>query len=187
MLMTRTALKPGESVLIHGIGGGVAVAALQFAKLAGAEVFVTSSSNDKLSRARRLGAHHTLNYQKENVAKWIEYETAGRGVDVVVDAVGAATWPLDFTCVRKGGRVVLCGVTTGAKAESDLRTLYWNQLTILGSTMGSAEDFRQMLRAVTVNKLKPAVDRVFMLGRVRAAMERMEAGKQFGKITIKIR
>ncbi len=95
---------------------------------------------------------------------------SGRGVDVAVDAVGAATWPLDFTCVRKGGRVVLCGVTTGAKAESDLRTLYWNQLTILGSTMGSTEDFRQMLRAVTANRLKPVVDRVYRLTRVRDAM-----------------
>jgi len=186
MLVTRAALKPGESVLIHGVGGGAALASLQFAKLMGAEVFVTSSSNDKLSRARRLGADHTLNYQKESVAKWIEHETSGRGVDVAVDAVGAATWPLDFTCLRKGGRLVLCGVTTGSKAESDLRTLYWNQLTILGSTMGSGEDFRQMLRAVTVNKLKPVVDRVFGLGRVRAAMERMEADKQFGKIAIKI-
>ena len=187
MLLTRAALKPGESVLIHGIGGGAALASLQFAKLVGAEVFVTSSFNNKLSRARRLGADHTLNYQKESVAKWIEYETSGRGVDVAVDTVGAATWPLDFGCVRKGGRVVLCGVTTGSKAESDLRTLYWNQLTILGSTMGSAEDFRQMLRAVTVNKLRPVVDRVFGLGRARAAMERMEADKQFGKIALKIR
>ncbi len=186
MLMTRAQLKPGETVLIHGIGGGVALAALQLAKLVGAGVFVTSSSNHKLSRARTRGADHTLNYEKANVPKWIEYETAGRGVDVAVDAVGAATWPLDFACVRKGGRLVLCGVTTGSKAESDLRTLYWNQLTILGSTMGSTEDFRQMLRAVTVNKLEPVVDRVYRLARVRDAMERMETGGQFGKIALQI-
>jgi len=105
---------------------------------------------------------------------------------VAVDAVGAATWPLDFACVRKGGRVVLCGVTTGSKAESDLRTLYWNQLTILGSTMGSAEGFRQMLRAVTVNKLKPVMDKVYGLAKVRDAMERMETGQQFGKIALRI-
>jgi len=186
MLMTRAQLKPGETVLIHGIGGGVALAALQLAKLVGAEVFVTSSSNHKLSRARTRGADHTLNYEKANVSQWIEYETGGRGVDVAVDAVGAATWPLDFVCVRKGGRVVLCGVTTGSKAESDLRTLYWNQLTILGSTMGSAEDFRQMLRAVNGNKLKPVVDRVYRLARVRDAMERMETGRQFGKIALRV-
>ena len=186
MLMTRAALKPGETVLIHGIGGGAALAALQFAKLIGAEVFVTSSSNDKLSRAGELGADHTLNYEQENVAEWIAHETSGRGVDVAVDAVGAATWPLDFACVRKGGRVVLCGVTTGSKAESDLRTLYWNQLTLLGSTMGSAEDFRQMLRAVNANQLKPVIDKVFGLEKVRDAMERMETGKQFGKIALRI-
>jgi NADPH:quinone reductase-like Zn-dependent oxidoreductase len=186
MLMTRAQLKSGETVLIHGIGGGAALAALQFAKLMGAEVFVTSSSNAKLSHARKLGADHTLNYAKESVVKWIEYKTSGRGVDVAVDAVGAATWPLDFACIRKGGRVVLCGVTTGSKAESDLRTLYWNQLTIMGSTMGSAEDFRQMLRAVTVNKLKPVVDKIFRLARARSALERMETGRQFGKIALLI-
>jgi len=186
MLMTRAQLQPGETVLIHGIGGGAALAALQFAKLVGAEVFVTSSSNDKLSRARKLGADHTLNYDKESVVKWIEYETSGRGVDVVVDAVGAATWSLDLACVRKGGRVVLCGVTTGAKAESDLRALYWNQLSVLGSTMGSAQDFRQMLRAVTVNKLVPVVDKVFWLGRVQDAMARLETGRQFGKIALRV-
>lgn len=186
MLMTRAQLQPGETVLIHGIGGGAALAALQFAKLIGAEVFVTSSSHDKLSRARDLGADHLLNYEKEDVVKWIEHETSGRGVDVAVDAVGAATWPLDFACVRKGGRVVLCGVTTGAKAESDLRTLYWNQLTIMGSTMGSAQDFRQMLRAVTANQLKPVLDKVYPLGQVRDALERMETGQQFGKLALKI-
>jgi NADPH:quinone reductase-like Zn-dependent oxidoreductase len=186
MLMTRAALRPGETVLIHGIGGGAALAALQFAKLAGAEIFVTSSSNDKLSRARRLGADHTLNYAKESVAKWIQYERADCGVDVAIDAVGAATWPLDFVCVRKGGRVVLCGVTTGSKAESDLRILYWNELTVMGSTMGSVEDFRQMLRAVNVNRLQPVVDRVYRLARVRDAMERMEMDKQFGKIVLRI-
>ena len=130
MLMTRAQLKPGETVLIHGIGGGVALAALQFAKLIGAEVFVTSSSNDKLSRARELGADHTLNYEKENVVKWIEYETAGRGVDVAVDAVGAATWPLDSpACARAAGsfcaasrparrRNRTCGLSTGISSRS---------------------------------------------------------------------
>ena len=102
MLMTRAQLKAGETVLIHGIGGGAALAALQLAKLIGAEVFVTSSANGKLSCARRLGADHTLNYRKESVVKWIEHETSGRGVDVAVDAVGAATWPLDFACRPQG-------------------------------------------------------------------------------------
>jgi len=186
MLMTRAQIKPGETVLIHGIGGGVAVAALQFAKMIGAEALVTSSSNDKLSHAKRLGADHTLNYEKENVVEWVQLTTEGRGVDVAIDAVGAATWPLDIACVRKGGRIVLCGVTTGAKAETDLRAVYWNQLNLMGSTMGSYEDFRQMLRAITINKLKPVVDRVFPLEEAREAMERMESGGQFGKIALRV-
>ncbi|MGE5295100.1 MAG: zinc-binding dehydrogenase [Solirubrobacterales bacterium] len=186
MLMTRAQVKPGETVLIHGIGGGVAVAALQFAKMIGAEVLVTSSSNDKLSRARDLGADHTINYQRENVVDWVKLTTGGRGVDIAFDAVGAATWPLDIACVRKGGRIVLCGVTTGAKGETDLRAFYWNQLNAMGSTLGSAEDFRQMLRAVTVNKLKPVVDAVFPLEKAREAMARMEAAGQFGKIVLRI-
>lgn len=186
MLMTRAQVKPGEMVLIHGIGGGVAVAALQFAKMIGAETFVTSSSNDKLSHAKRLGADHTLNYEKESVTKWIESETGRRGVDVAIDAVGATTWPLDFACIRKGGRIVLCGVTTGAKAETNLQVLYWNQLNVMGSTMGSDEDFRQMLRAVTVNQVKPVVDTTLPLDQARAAMERMETAGQFGKIALRI-
>ena len=186
MLMTRAQIKPGETVLIHGIGGGAATAALQFAKLAGAEVLVTSSSNDKLSRALALGAAHTLNYEKEDVVKWIHSETSGRGVDVAIDAVGAATWPLDFACVRKGGRIVLCGVTTGARGDTDLRALYWNQLTVMGSTMGSDEDFRQMLRAVTFNQLRPVIDEVFPLEEVREAMKKLEAGQQSGKIALRI-
>jgi NADPH:quinone reductase-like Zn-dependent oxidoreductase len=186
MLMTRAQLRPGESVLIHGIGGGVAVSALQLAKLAGAEVFVTSSSNEKLSRAKSLGADHTINYQKEDVVEWIRRHKGDRGVDVVVDSVGAATWPLDFQCVRKGGRIVLCGVTTGAQAETNLRTLYWNQLNVLGSTLGSMEDFRQVLDAANVNKLRPVIDEVFPLDRAREAMAKMEADRQFGKIVLRV-
>jgi len=186
MLMTRAQVKPGESVLIHGIGGGVATCALQLAKRIGAEVFVTSSSDEKLSRARALGADHSINYKTSDVAEWIKRHKAGRGVDVAIDAVGASTWPLDFACVRKGGRVVLCGVTTGAKAQTDLRTLYWNQLSILGSTMGSTRDFQQMLAAVTVDYLRPVIDEVFPLDRVHDAMTKMEEARQFGKIVLKI-
>jgi len=186
MLMTRAQVKPGESVLIHGIGGGAALSALQLAKRIGAEVFVTSSSNEKLSRARELGADHTINYEKTSVVEWIRGHQGGRGVDVAIDAVGAATWPLDIACVRKGGRVVLCGVTTGAKAETDLRTLYWNQLTVLGSTLGSIRDFEQMLAAVNVNQLRPIIDEVFPLERVRDAMAKMESARQFGKVVLRV-
>ena len=186
MLMTRAQIKPGETVLIHGIGGGVAVAALQFAKLIGAEVFVTSSSNDKLSRAIRLGADHTLNYEKENVAKWIEYETSGRGVDVAVDAVGAATWPLDIACVRKGGPdrpVRRHDRRQGGIGPADP---VLEPAQSHGLDHGLGEDFRQMLRAVTVNKLKPVIDKVMPLEKAREAMERMETAGQFGKIALRV-
>jgi NADPH:quinone reductase-like Zn-dependent oxidoreductase len=186
MLMTRARVKPGETVLIHGVGGGVALCALQFGKLAGAEVIVTSSSAGKLERAKKLGADATINYKTENVVERIKEMTNGRGADVVVDSTGAATWPLDLTCVTKGGRVVLCGVTTGAGAETDLRAVYWNQLTLMGSTLGSIGDLRHMFRAVTASRLKPVIDEVFPLARVRDAMEKMEMGRQFGKIVLHI-
>ncbi|MGD8500926.1 MAG: zinc-binding dehydrogenase [Phycisphaerales bacterium] len=187
MLMTRAGLMPGETVLIHGIGGGVALAALQLAKLADAEVIVTSSSDEKLSKAGAIGADHTINYKiEDDVSQIVRDITGGRGVDVVVDTVGAETWNISFGAARRGGRIVLCGVTTGTEANTNLRMLYWNQLTILGSTMGSDEDFRQMLGAVTAARLKPVIDSVTALDDVKDAMGKMEAGEQFGKIVLEI-
>lgn len=187
MLMTRAQLKPGQTVLIHGIGGGAALSALQLAKLAGAEVIVTSSSDEKLARSAQIGADHTINYKAvDDVAQHVRDITHGKGVDIVIDTVGAATWPIDFSAVRRGGKIVLCGVTSGAQTNTNLQMLYWNQLTILGSTMGSDRDFRQMLRAVTIAKLKPVVDSVISLDNARDAMSRMEEGKQFGKIALRV-
>lgn len=186
MLMSRACVRPGESVLIHGIGGGVALAALQWAKRIGAEVVVTSSSDEKLARAAEMGADHTINYTQEDVVERVRTITSGRRVDVVVDSVGAATWGLNFGVVRRGGRIATCGVTTGPKAETNLQALYWNQVRVLGSTMGSAEDYRQMLRAVTVNQLRPVVDAVFPLDEAPQAMAKMEGGTQFGKIALRV-
>lgn len=186
MLITRAQVGAGQTILIHGIGGGVALCALKLAKLVGACVIVTSSSDEKLARARQIGADYVINYKSADVAECVKDFASGRGVDVVIDTVGAAAWPIDFSTVRRGGKIILCGVTTGAKAETDLRALYWNQLTIMGSTMGSNEDFRQMLAAVTVAKLKPVIDSVEPLENVRKAMGRMEAGGQFGKIVLRI-
>jgi NADPH:quinone reductase-like Zn-dependent oxidoreductase len=187
MLMTRAQLKPGHTVLIHGIGGGVALCALQLAKLAGAEAIVTSSSDEKLDRAGQIGADHKINYRTvDDVARCVKDATSGTGVDIVIDTVGAATWPIDFSAVRRGGKVVLCGVTSDAEAATNLRMLYWNQLTIMGSTMGSDEDFRQMLRAVTTAKLKPVIDSVSPLKNITDAMGRMEAAEQFGKIVLEV-
>jgi NADPH:quinone reductase-like Zn-dependent oxidoreductase len=186
MLMNRAGLVPGQTVLIHGIGGGVALSALQLARLAGAEVIVTSASDRKLAHARQIGADHTINYRTvADVARTVKDITSGRGVDIVVDAVGAAAWTIDFSAVRRGGKIVLCGVTTGATPETDLRTLYLNQLTVMGSTMGSEEDFRQMLSAVAAAGLTPVIDSVEPLENVRTAMRRMERAEQFGKIVLK--
>lgn len=187
MLMTRAGLGAGQTVLIHGIGGGVALCALKLAGLVGAEVIVTSSSDEKLARAEKIGANHIINYKKvDDVAKCVKDITSGRGVDVVVDTAGAATWPIDFSAVRRGGKIVICGITTGAEAQTNLQALYWNQLTIMGSTMGSNEDFRRMLGAVTAAELKPVMDSVEPLENVHKAMGRMEAGEQFGKIVLRI-
>jgi len=187
MLFTRAELLPGETILIHGIGGGVALAALQFAKLSGAEVIVTSSSDEKLAKAKKLGADHTINYKTiGGVAKSVKEITNDRGVDIVFDTVGAQTWETDFAVVKKGGRIVLCGVTSGAKTETNLQSLYWRQVTVLGSTMGSSGDFQQMLKTVTAAKLKPVVDSIHPLNDIQKAMGRMEKGEQFGKIVLKI-
>lgn len=187
MLMTRAQLRPGQMVLIHGIGGGVAVCALQLAKLAGARAIVTSSSDEKLERASRLGADHTINYKAvDDVAQSVRDLTNGIGVDIIIDTVGAATWPIDFSAVRRGGKVVLCGVTSGAEAVTNLQALYWNQLTIMGSTMGSDEDFRQMVEAVAAAELRPVIDSVMPLENIKDAMGKMETAGQFGKIVLEI-
>ena len=187
MLMTRAQLKPGQTVLIHGIGGGVALYALQLTKLAGAEAIVTSSSDDKLSRASQMGADHTVNYRAvDDVALVVKDITSGTGVDIIVDSVGAATWPIDFSAIRRGGKIVLCGVTSDAEAVTDLRALYWNQLTIMGSTMGSNEDLHQMVKAVTAAKLRPVIDSVMPLENAKDAMIRMETAEQFGKIVLEV-
>jgi NADPH:quinone reductase-like Zn-dependent oxidoreductase len=188
MLITRGRLKPGETVLIHGIGGGVALAGLQIAKLTGARVIATSSSNSKLALAEQLGADHLVNYNDvDDVGATARGMTGGRGVDLVMDSVGAATWPADFDAVRRGGRIVLCGVTTGAEAPTDLRALYWNQIEVLGSTMGSDKDFSDMLNAVNTTRISPVLDRVYGLEQIQDATERMEHGKQIGKIVLQMR
>jgi NADPH:quinone reductase-like Zn-dependent oxidoreductase len=187
MLMTRAQLRPGETVLIHGIGGGVALAALQIARLAGASVMVTSSSDEKLARARELGAAQAVNYRESpDVGKAVRDLTGGRGVDVIVDTVGAATWSANFAAIRPGGRIVTCGVTTGDAAETPLQSLYWNQASVLGSRLGSQEDFRLMLLAVAAAGVKPVIDREFPLDCAPDALARMEAGEQFGKIVLTV-
>ena len=186
MLMTRAALRRGESVLIHGIGGGVALAALTLAKRAGATVLVTSSSGEKLARAVEMGADHAIDRSSADVAREVRRITEKRGVDVVVDTVGRATWMTSLRCARRGGRIVTCGATSGPDPAEEIRLIFWNQLSILGSTMGTRSEWDAMVRAVESGRLRPVVDRVVPLAEGRQAYERMAGGGQFGKLVLDV-
>ena len=186
MLVTRAQLRPDENVLIQGIGGGVALAALQIAKLVGARVWVTSSSDDKLARARLLGADETLNHLTTDVAREIRARTGKRGVDVVVDSVGEATWTASLGALGKSGRLVTCGATSGPIVPTDVRRLFWNQWTILGSTMGNDDEFIAVTNELRAGRLLPPIDSVFDITQGREAFARLESGAQFGKVVIRV-
>ncbi len=186
MLVSRAKLRAGETVLIWGIGGGVALAALQIAKRIGARVFVTSGSAEKLARARALGADETFDHHQQDVAKEIRALTAKRGVDVVVDNVGAATWKRSLLALGKRGRLVTCGGTSGPIVESDVRRMFWNHLTLMGSTMGNDAEFAAIMGALAEGALVPPVDSVFPLAEGRAAFARLESAQQFGKIVVRV-
>lgn len=184
MLVSRAQVRPGEDVLILGAGGGVSTAAIQIAKLAGCTVFTTSSSEEKLKKAKSIGADVLVNYKEMPWSKAVWELTGKRGVDVVLDHVGQATFKDSIRSLRRGGRLVTCGATTGAVSEVDIRYLYWRQLTIHGSTMASQREFEQVMRLVFMGKLKPVVDRVFPLEEAAKAHEYLEAGEQFGKVVL---
>ncbi len=186
MLVTNAALKPGECVLILGAGGGVASAALQLAKEMRAQVIVTSSSDQKLELARKLGAVHGINYTKSDFVKEARAFTAKRGVDVVVDCVGGENWAKSLAALAKGGRLVTCGATAGASPQTDIRRIFWNHLSIFGSTLGSRQEFSQLLHFFHYSGIKPIVDSVFPLKEAAAAQQRLQEGKQFGKIVLRI-
>jgi NADPH:quinone reductase-like Zn-dependent oxidoreductase len=186
MVVSRAQVQAGETVLIWGIGGGVALQALLIAKVRGAKVWVTSGSDDKLERARRLGADETINHRTSDVAKEIRARTGKRGVDVVVDNVGEATWKQSILAVGKGGRIVTCGGTTGPMLISDVRRLFWNHITIMGSTMGSDAEYDAIADELRSGRLTAIVDSVHDLARGRQAFERMAAAEQFGKIVLRI-
>jgi len=186
MLVTRAGVRPGHTVLIHGIGGGVAQASMQIALAAGAEVFVTSHSDDKLQRAREAGASEAWNYRQVDILDAVRRRTARRGVDIVVDNVGAATFGTSIEACARGGAIVTCGVTSGPKLPVDGRRVFWKQITIMGSTMGGESDFRAMLASVASGRLSPSVDRVFKLDQTADAIEHLRSGEQFGKVVIQI-
>jgi NADPH:quinone reductase-like Zn-dependent oxidoreductase len=185
MLATRARLREGEWVLVWGIGGGVSTATLAIAKALGARVIVTSSSADKLARARELGADGTLNHETQDVVAGVK-ELTGGGAHVVVDHVGEATWKRSLDAARSEGRVCVCGATTGPNPPANLHRIWWKQLTIFGSTMGTREDFEAVFDLVTSGRAAPVVDQVFPLAEAAAAHERLEAGEQLGKIVLRI-
>ncbi len=186
MVVTRARVAPGETVLIWGVGGGVSLTALRIAKLKGARVIVTSSDDGKLAEARRLGADVTLNHTTEQVAQQVRALTGRRGADVVIENVGEATWDQSLRALARGGRLVICGATTGPMVTIDLRRLFWYQWSILGSTMGNAAEYQEVVRLLSAGELRPLVDRVFPFTEARAAFERLERSAQLGKIAIQI-
>lgn len=186
MVVTQGGVRAGQDVLILGVGGGVSSTAVQIAKLCGARVLVTSSSDDKLAKARALGADIGINYAKEDWAKTVFEKTGRRGADVVIENVGAATWKQSVRCVKKGGRLVICGATTGPIGETDLRVVFWNQIHIIGSTMGTRRDFNDVMRLLFEGRLRALVDEVVPLRDGAAAQRRLAEGRQFGKIVLRV-
>lgn len=186
MLVTRAKVGAEDDVLIWGIGGGVAQAALRIAKQAGARVWVTSGSDEKLSRARELGADETINHRTSSVGKEIRARTKKRGVSLIVDSVGEASWPESQIALGRGGRLVTCGGTSGAMVHTDVRRLFWNQWTIMGSTMGNDAEFDAVVKELEKGSLMPVIDSTFDLEDGKAAFDRMARGEQFGKIVIRI-
>jgi NADPH:quinone reductase-like Zn-dependent oxidoreductase len=186
MCVSRAQVQAGEDVLIWGIGGGVSLAALQICKARGARVWVTSSSPEKLERARALGADELLDHSTMNVAKEIRARTGKRGVDVVVDSVGERTWEQSLGSLARAGRLVTCGGTSGPALTMDVRKLFWNQWSILGSTMGNDAEFEAIVAELAAGRLQPPIDSVHALADGRAAFERLESGKQFGKVVVRI-
>ncbi len=186
MLVTRARLQPEETILIWGIGGGVSLAALQIARLIGARTIVTSGSDLKLETARSLGADVTLNHRHNDIRAEVRRQTDGRGADVVVDSVGEQTWPTSLGALRRGGRLVVCGATTGPMVSLDLRRLFWHQWTILGSTLGSRREYADIVRHAAEGRLWPVIDRVVPLEQATAAFERLRQGEQMGKLVIEV-
>jgi len=186
MIVSRARVIAGEHVLIWGIGGGVALACLQICKQLGAYVTVTSGSDEKLARAVALGADATVNHRGVDVGREMRARTGKRGVDVVVDSVGEATWSQSLGALGRRGRLVTCGGTSGPMVTTDVRRLFWNQWSILGSTMGNDAEFAAVVDEFRRGRLRPPVDGVYDLEQGRAAFERMERGEQFGKLVVRI-
>ena len=186
MLVTRAQIRPGEDVLVLGAGSGVGQAAIQVAWLHGARVFATAGSGDKLARAKELGAYEAVNHHTQDVPAEIRRLTNNRGVDVVVEHVGQATWDRSLKCLTRGGRLVTCGATTGYDARVDLRFLFSRQYSLMGSYMGTKAELLRAAQFFFAGQLRPIVDRTFPLEAAADAHRYLEEGKQFGKVVLEV-
>jgi NADPH:quinone reductase-like Zn-dependent oxidoreductase len=184
MLVTRANVQPGEDVLVHAAGSGVGSIAIQIAKLRGARVITTASSDEKLAKARELGADETVNYTHDDWPKEVKRLTDRKGVDVVVEHTGATTWPGSIAALKNNGRLVTCGATSGFDARTDLRQVFYRHLTLLGSFMGSKGELLEAMKFVAARKIRAVVDRVLPLSEARQAHELIESRAQFGKIVL---
>ena len=184
MLVTQARVQPGEDVLIHAAGSGVGSLGIQIAKLRGARVIATASSDEKLTKARELGADETVNYTRDDWPKEVKKLTNGRGVDVVFEHTGAATWPGSIVSLKKGGRLVTCGATSGYDARTDLRQVFYRHLTILGSMMGSKAELLSAMNFIGTGQIRAVVDCTLPLAEARKAHELMEDRAQFGKLVL---
>jgi NADPH:quinone reductase-like Zn-dependent oxidoreductase len=186
MLVTRACLHAGETILIQAAGSGVSTAAIQMANFLGARIAATSSTHEKLDHAARLGAGLTVNYRTEDVgAKVLEW-TGGRGVDVVLDHVGAPTWDVDLKCLAKGGRLVFCGTTGGPEVTLNLAHVYFKGQSVLGSTMGTRGELRTVLDLMGRGYFLPVVDKVFPMDQIADAHRYLESGAQSGKVVVQV-
>lgn len=186
MLFTRARLMPRETVLIFGIGGGVSLAALQLAKMAGSTALVTSRSDVTLAQAAAVGADLGINGVSEDIVSRVMEVTGGRGVDVVIENVGEAVWPQALRSLARGGRIVTCGATSGDRPSAELRRLFVRQISVLGSTLGTLGEFRNLLGACASGKLRPIIDSHRPVEAIHEALDALEAGGQFGKIALKV-
>ncbi len=186
MLVRRAQIRPGNTVLIHAAGSGVSAAAIQIANLYQAKIIATAGTLEKCERAKKLGAHHTIHHAKEDIAPIIKSLTGKRGVDIIFDHVGAATWEKNLKLLRPGGTLVTCGATSGAEATTDIRYVFYRQLSILGSTMGSKSDFFNILDFFHREIFHSVVAEIFPLSEVASAQEYLTLRKAFGKVVVRI-
>jgi len=185
MLVTRAQVRPGEEVLVQAAGSGVGSLGIQIAKLHGARVIATAGSDEKLAKARELGADETINYSNDKWPKEVKRLTGGRGVDVVFEHTGAATWPGSILSLKRGGRLVTCGATSGFDAHTDLRHVFYRHLKILGSMMGSKADLLAAMKFIESGQIRAVIDRTLPLAEASKAHELMEDRAQFGKLVLR--